>query len=535
MVDDPRAGADMSLVERIGAIADKPEDDAEERLKHRFLILTGAMMSGGGLLWGTLSGVGGLWVESSIPFGYTVATIINFAILARTKNFEIARAFQVFISLLLPFLFQWVLGGFQASGAVMIWAMVSLVASLSFEGIRTSARWLALFLALVIVSGIIDTSLVIPEEMHRLNARGYLFSLNLTVVCAVVFGLTFYFVRTRREALEALEKSHRELAASQHALVQSEKMAALGQLVAGVAHELNTPLGAIRASSDNLVAAVDASVAELPGLLARIDAPTRESLEGLLRAGAGHAAPITSREERKARRAMSRTLEEDGVAEAASIAERLVDIGVYEIDGHAFLLQSPLRDELLQAAYDIVALRRNSDNIQMAADRASKIVFALKSYAHPGAEGAEHEASVADNLDTVLTLYHNQIKHGVELVRDFSDPGRVVGAHDALNQVWTNLIHNALQATEYKGTLEVGVRADDTSVYVTVADDGPGIPDDVRERIFEPFYTTKAQGEGTGLGLAICRDIIEGHGGSIDVESRPGRTVFTVVLERSDA
>ena len=179
----------------------------------------------------------------------------------------------------------------------------------------------------------------------------------------------------------------------------------------------------------------------------------------------------------------------------------------------------------------MTAIVRNGNNIRTAADRAAKIVFALKSYAHPGAAGGEStRASLAENLDTVLTLYHNQIKHNVDLVRDYQDPGLVDGRHDELNQLWTNLVHNALQAMDYKGRLTVSVRLDGDEVLVAVTDSGRGIPPAQMGRIFEPFFTTKAVGEGSGLGLAISRDIVAQHGGRIEVESEPGRTRFTVRL-----
>jgi len=202
-----------------------------------------------------------------------------------------------------------------------------------------------------------------------------------------------------------------------------------------------------------------------------------------------------------------------------------------DLTPHLGLLRSPSAERLLRSASDLASLRRNSGTIRTAADRAAKIVFALKTYAHPGSVGGELvEAPVTDSLETVLTLYQNQIKNGVELVRDFADAGVVRGRHDELNQVWTNLVHNALQAMQYKGRLELAVSRDGGRVLVRVIDSGPGIPEAARTRIFEPFYTTKAKGEGSGLGLSISRDIVERHHGTIEVESRPGRTAFTVAL-----
>jgi len=135
----------------------------------------------------------------------------------------------------------------------------------------------------------------------------------------------------------------------------------------------------------------------------------------------------------------------------------------------------------------------------------------------------------------VLTLYQHHIKRGVDLTREFETDGLINARHDELNQVWTNLVHNALQAMEFSGALTIHLSETDDTVRIAVIDDGPGIPDDVQARMFEPFFTTKAQGEGSGLGLAICNDIVVAHGGTFDVDTRPGRTEFAVVLPKPES
>jgi signal transduction histidine kinase len=516
---------------RVFALADTPDDGDEDRLRHRFLIATGLAMSGGGLVWGTLALGLGTIAPAAIPYGYTLATLANFSLLKRTKNFNAARTFQVLISLALPFLYQWVLGGFRASGCMMIWAMLSLVASLSFEAAGDALRWWLIFLALTVVSAVIDPRLSVPEPLRDPKLAPFLFAINLCAVVSAVFGLTLFFVRARAAAIVSLGEKNAQLAQSQAALVQSEKMAALGQLVAGVAHELNTPLGAIRASVSNLTAAVDHALFQMPDLLAALPDGDRGRFVALVRQAGEPAAPMTSREQRAARRALGQALEAQGVDDAAQVADHLVDMGIVALDGHASLLRRGDARSLLDSAYNLSALRRNSHNIDVAADRAAKIVFALKTYAHPGAAGGEaREGALADNLDTVLTLYHSQIKRGIEVVREYGDRGVFAGRHEELNQVWTNLVHNALQAMGDHGTLTVSVARTDGAFEVAIADSGGGIPAEVLPRIFEPFYTTKAAGEGTGLGLSICKDIVEGHGGRIGVASAPGRTVFTVRL-----
>jgi signal transduction histidine kinase len=140
------------------------------------------------------------------------------------------------------------------------------------------------------------------------------------------------------------------------------------------------------------------------------------------------------------------------------------------------------------------------------------------------------DSNIHEGLETVLTLYYNKIKHTVEVRRQYGRIPPVACYPDELNQVWTNLIHNALQAMEYRGTLTIRTEAQDQDVAVSITDSGSGIPEDVRQRIFEPFFTTKPQGEGSGLGLDIARKIVEKHQGDIQVESRPGETTFSVKL-----
>ncbi|MGC1246987.1 MAG: HAMP domain-containing sensor histidine kinase, partial [Spirulinaceae cyanobacterium] len=160
----------------------------------------------------------------------------------------------------------------------------------------------------------------------------------------------------------------------------------------------------------------------------------------------------------------------------------------------------------------------------------SKIVFALKSYARYDSSGEKQVSDITDGLETVLELYRNYFKKGVEVIRNYQSVPPISCYGDELVQVWTNLIHNAIQAMDGKGKLEIGVAQQQENVVVEITDSGAGIPPEVAEKIFDPFFTTKPAGEGSGLGLDIVRKIITKHQGNITFESIPGKTTFKVTL-----
>lgn len=334
--------------------------------------------------------------------------------------------------------------------------------------------------------------------------------------------------RSRQQTAEALHELHQ---AEAH-LVQSEKMAALGQLIAGVAHEINTPIGAIKSSGHNIAEALTGALVGLPPLLDALARDDRRRLAELIAQGSRPRQMLSTREERVVVRDVTGKLEALGVDQARHRAGLLVQLQAHgDLEGILPLLQHPLADRILDTAYGIATITSNTDNINTAVERVGKIIFALKSFSRFGGSQVWSQVDLVDGLETVLTIYHHQIKQGTELVRDYEDLPPVRCLPDELNQVWTNLIHNALQAMAYKGTLTLRLARDGDRVRVSVADTGSGIEPALRARIFEAFFTTKPAGEGTGLGLDIVRKIVEKHGGSIEVESELGRgSTFTVVL-----
>jgi signal transduction histidine kinase len=348
-------------------------------------------------------------------------------------------------------------------------------------------------------------------------------------------------VRARTAELERanaeIERALRELGAAQGQLIHSEKMAGLGMLVAGIAHEVNSPAAAVQ----GLVDALEETVRRLgrcaqdlfalglpPAALQRYFTLIDASLPEMM------AAPLTtSLEARQQKRRLNvalagavNGLETAGVlAELGEIGERIApDLRAIAGEKNMFPLAGYLRE--------LAFLARTAGTIRTAIGAIRRIVGALKRYSRLDEAPLERVDVHAGIEDTMVILSH-QLKYGekgVNVRRLFGSLPPITAYVGELNQVWTNLIHNAIQAMDGRGEILIETRSEGGEVMVAIEDSGPGIPTDAVPRIFEPFFTTKAKGEGTGLGLSICAKIVEKHGGSIRVDSQPGRTRFEVRL-----
>lgn len=331
---------------------------------------------------------------------------------------------------------------------------------------------------------------------------------------------------------DELVKALQQLQTAQDQLIQSEKMALLGQLIAGIGHEINTPLGVIRSSIDNVADFLNQELENLPIFLKKLSSAREQDFLALLRKANQQSLTFSSKEKRQLKKALIRQLESQDITNTETIADTLVDMGIYD-DVELFfpLFKDSESQTILNMAYRIISLKKSTQTISTAIDRAAKVVFALKSYARYDTFGEKVEINITDGIETALTLYQNQLKQGVEVIRNYQERlSPILCYTDELNQVWTNLIQNALQAIDNQGTLKIDVRQQEEQLLISITDSGKGIPPEVMPRIFEPFFTTKPPGEGSGLGLDIVKKIIEKHHGTIEVESVPGLTTFTVAL-----
>lgn len=277
-------------------------------------------------------------------------------------------------------------------------------------------------------------------------------------------------LRLRRVTLD-LEATNATLKKTQAELVRSEKLASLGQLVAGIAHELNNPLNYIYGNTGFLFD----YVRTITKLLDRFE------------------------------------------TELELTAEQRRCVAAWSAEAELPFLREDLPKLL--------------DGVRLGAERAAEIVRGLRAFARTGQQGALDEVDLAATIEIAITVLRHELRDRIRVHRDFAPVAKVRCDASRLSQVFVNLLLNAVQAMNGGGEIFLGLFADATSVRCTVRDTGPGIPEAIRTKIFDPFFTTKPVGHGTGLGLSISYGIVQQHGGRIEVESAPGQgATFTVIL-----
>lgn len=317
-------------------------------------------------------------------------------------------------------------------------------------------------------------------------------------------------------------------------MVHSEKMSSLGVMVASVAHEINSPLSAVIASS----AAIEERITEHFRLLPETNPIPKDKfpiLLSLFDLAINQNELFSTKEARQTKRNLTQYLESLGINDAENKADLFVSLGIREIpEDWIPILTDKDGADFLVIAERAISLLQGTKTIRIAALRAVKIAQSLKNFTHFDPKAEKQTINLSDSIDMVLTIFESSLKQGIELATDFEEIPPIECYPDELNQVWTNMIQNAIQSMNGKGFLKIKIGKteikDKGYVFVSIEDSGVGIPKDLESKIFDPFFTTKPIGEGTGLGLYITKQVVEKHNGSIELETKPGRTIFTIFL-----
>ncbi len=328
-----------------------------------------------------------------------------------------------------------------------------------------------------------------------------------------------------------LSKAIEDLNNTQDQLIQSERLAALGQLVAGIAHELNTPLGAILSSSRSINEYVSVKFEKLLNFITSLSHSEINLFKLLLNECIKKTSSTIISVDRKTRKNIQSGLEDMGIHNSEFISSLISSTGA----GLNFLKDISFFEcnrycDILSNTADIISIKVLTEIISNAAEKTSSVVGALKSYLQSDDSGANEIIDIEKEIDTVLTLFYNITKQGIIIEKKYCNNARVFACKNKLNQVWINLINNSIQAMNYKGIITIKTEIVEGRVKIHFTDSGPGVPQSLKDKIFEPFFTTKKRGEGIGLGLNICKQIIEKCSGSISLESEPGKTTFCVEL-----
>lgn len=314
---------------------------------------------------------------------------------------------------------------------------------------------------------------------------------------------------------------------------QNEKLMALGKISAGLAHELNNPASAIVRSSESL----QKHLSHVPDKFKRVISMNvtdeqvdcvNELLFTKIQHGINKTESLMQRTNREDE--LTDWLDDNGYGDCYALSETLAEYGFCEHDLDK--LKSDLNAEVFPSVVEwidnVLTTEKMVGEIKEASNRISKLVSSVKSYSHMDRAGDQEPTNVHEGIHNTLTILNHKLKKNkvkLEETLDTELPA-IMASPGELNQVWTNVIDNALDAMEDGGTLSIITQKIGANVNVRISDSGPGIPAEVQDRIFEPFFTTKDVGKGTGMGLEVVQRIVEGHKGTIKLSSEPGNTNF---------
>ncbi len=374
-----------------------------------------------------------------------------------------------------------------------------------------------------------DGSHITSEELDRLYEikSTSVMSLSNAIFYARSTALTENLENKVKERTKALEEA-------QSQLIMSEKMASLGVMVAGIAHEINTPTGVINGAADNMEVNLHHLILHFPTAIEFFNDPEFAKkyvaiLDAILADNARDTLDPTERfkkkreiRERITRQGLSSLLAED-------FSNFIVEKNFFKIEDQLLEIVKIGGLKILELLKHTTGINRNLKNIKYAIKNIVRIVRALKYYSH--LDQASHaDADLIEGIENTLIIFHNQLKMGITIERNLQPIPLVPCNLDELNQVWTNIVQNAIHAMKGKGILKISSYLEEPYVCIEIGDNGSGIKPQILDRIWDPFFTTKDQGEGSGLGLGIVKGIIEKHKGKISATSKPGETKFKIQL-----
>ena len=513
-------------------------DPAPLRVDKTAIFIVASATTVAGLVWTlTYWSLFGWGLTTALPVAFVMIVSLSLLTSHLSGNHLITIYAHIFCIIYIPAFIQWSIGGAFDSGFVLLWSILGPLASLMFLSIRQSVLWFMLFILNLLITVFFDDYFTLHGSEVTQGTKLLFILMNLGGASTVVFLFAGYYVnaavKEQDRATQLLDANLKQ----EMALRQSEKLATLGKLSAGIAHELNNPASATLRGADQLRATLsklEKAMFSLGKLNMSEEQETRlETDLQKVERRINLSVDISSLSRADREHEIENWLDNNDVDEAWSLAPILVTAGFKISDLVALkdLFSSGGFSVILSVICTTYNSRKLLAELTIGSTRITEIVKALKSYSYLD-QAPMQTINVHDGLNDTLVMFRSMLKSGVNIHTEFAVGLPSIEAYASeLNQVWTNLIDNAISAIESKGTIVIRTRAIKTGVEVEVEDSGPGIPEDVQPKIFDPFFTTKPPGEGTGLGLSISHNIIVNkHKGTIAVNSSPNGTRFVVQL-----
>jgi PAS domain S-box-containing protein len=333
-----------------------------------------------------------------------------------------------------------------------------------------------------------------------------------------------------------LSKTLSNLSKAQNQLVQSEKMAALGQLIAGIAHEINNPIGSIKASLEllrNNNTNPELSKINIPTFIYKMSNDQINLAEEFFNESILNNNTFSGMLRRQKKHELEIFFQSMKITKSDDLADKYIDLGIDYISSKYFpLFQKNYTEDLLLYLSQTIFEEKNYKAIEFSLQRVANIIRSLKTYSHNDNKGEKTYYNVKDSIETVLTILNAKLKRNIEIIKNFDHTPNLKCYPDDLIQLWTNLIMNSAQAINFQGKIEITINyiQDKNLIKISIVDSGEEIPFKIREKIFNPFFTTKKLGEGSGLGLDICQKIVQNHDGKIYLADDTLNTTFIVEL-----
>jgi signal transduction histidine kinase len=320
--------------------------------------------------------------------------------------------------------------------------------------------------------------------------------------------------------------------------LQDEKLMSLGKLSAGLAHELNNPASALVRGAEELYDKIHQTPERFKSVITmRVTPEETDALNEVLFTKTATISPkkeLTLLQRESLKDDILDWLDDNGITQGDDIAETFLDadLSIADLEKMKAAVHGKDLEPIFWWVESTLSLEGLVKEIRESADRIGKLVKSVKSYTHMDQSQGWQATDLHEGIRSTLTMLKHALKEkNIHLVKDLATEMPLVVMHPGeINQVWTNLIDNALDAMQTGGVLTIHTSVQKGKAVVNIIDNGTGIPEEIRMKIFDPFFTTKAIGKGTGMGLEITRRIVLQHHGDIKVKSKPGETIFTVCI-----